>query len=291
MGHSQNGLKGHEDDFCSSFIVMRSTRTGLARFWAQRSLLRKLAYREVVGRYRGSMLGLLWSFVTPLVLLAVYTLVFSGVFNAQWTDARSSGKAGFALILFAGLIVFTFVADCLNRAPTLILTHANYVKKVVFPLEILPLAVTIGALFHAFISILALILTGMLIGEVTTPSGLFWVPLILLPIIVYVLGISWVLASLGVFVRDVGQAIGLVTTVLMFASPVFYPLSALPDGVRFWLSLNPLAYTIEELRNILLFGSSPHLLTWSVHLLLSLLVARAGLLWFQRTRGGFADVM
>lgn len=257
--------------------------------WQNRDLVCTLVRREVLGRYQGSILGLLWSFFNPLVMLSVYTFVFSVVFNARWHVANNS-KAEFALILFAGLIVFNLFTDCLSRAPGLVLANVNYVKKVVFPLEILPWVVMGSALFHAVVSFIVwLIFYFICIG--LPPASAMLLPVILLPVILFTLGFSWILASLGVFLRDVAQAIGILTTVLMFLSPIFYPLSAIPIEYRPLLFLNPLTIALEQVRNVLVWGKHPDILVFSVYLTASALVAWLGFAWFQKTRKGFADVL
>ena len=260
-----------------------------ASLWRHRSLLNALVHREVVGRYRGSVMGILWSFFNPVFMLAVYTFVFSVVFKARW-NAGSDSKTEFALVLFAGLIVFNLFSECVNRAPTLILSNVNYVKKVVFPLELLPVVVVGSALFHALISIgVWLIAYAVFFG--VQHLSVFLIPLVMLPLLLMTLGVSWMLASLGVYLRDVSQFIGVTVTVLMFLSPIFYPISALPQEYRQLLLLNPLTPVIEQARDVLFWGRVPYVGLWLAHLAASVLTAWAGFAWFQKTRKGFADVL
>ena len=257
--------------------------------WRNRELIRSLTQREVIGRYRGSMFGILWSFFNPVLMLAVYTFVFSVVFKARW-NAGSDSRTEFALVLFAGLMVFNLFAECVNRAPTLILSNVNYVKKVVFPLEILPWVSLGSALFHMLISLAVwLLFYGVFFG--VPPVTACWVPMLLLPHVVFTLGLSWFLASLGVYLRDVSQIIGLLTTVLMFLSPIFYPVSSLPEQYRGMLQLNPLTSTIEMVRDGLIWGKAPDWMVYAVSLALAVVVACLGFAWFQKTRKGFADVL
>lgn len=245
--------------------------------------------REVVGRYRGSILGLLWSFFNPILMLTIYTFVFSVVFKARW-GAGGDNKFEFALILFAGLIVFNIFAECVNRAPALILDNVNYVKKVVFPLEILPVVVLGTALFHGMISWVVLLASYLLLS-VTLHWTIIFAPLVILPLLLLVLGVSWFLASFGVFVRDISQAIGMLTTVLLFLSPIFYPVSSLPEKYRVFVYINPLTFIVEQMRDVLIFGKVP---SWSGLCLMTLggaIIAWLGLVWFQKTRKGFADVL
>jgi len=254
-----------------------------------RDLIFQMTKREVIGRYRGSVLGLLWSFFNPMLMLTIYTFVFSVVFKARWGSGGES-RFEFALILFAGLIVFNLFSECVNRAPSLIIGNINYVKKVIFPLEILPLVTMGAALFHGVISLGVLIVFYVLVS-----SSLHWTivfaPLIILPLLLMTLGISWFLASFGVFVRDVAQAIGMLTTVLMFLSPIFFPVTALPEKYRVILYMNPLTFIIEQMRDVLIWGRLPSWSGWCAAMVLGIGVAWIGLVWFQKTRKGFADVL
>lgn len=257
--------------------------------WRNRSLIKALVQREVVGRYRGSFMGILWSFFNPVFMLTVYTFVFSVVFKSRWSGGSDS-KTEFALVLFAGLIVFNLFAECINRAPGLILANVNYVKKVVFPLEILPWVAMGAVIFHALIS-LGVWLIAYLIFFGIPHFTIFLFPLVILPLLLFAMGLTWGLASLGVYLRDVSQFIGIFTTVLMFLSPIFYPASALPLEYRHLLLINPLTPAIEQARDVLFWGKMPDLLILSTYLFGALLVAWLGFAWFQKTRKGFADVL
>jgi lipopolysaccharide transport system permease protein len=199
-------------------------------------------------------------------------------------------KVNFAIILFVGLIVHGLFAECINRAPTLILSNSNYVKKVVFPLEILPSVALGSALFHAGISLLVLLLVQLVLNQ-QLPWTVVIFPVILIPLLLATLGFAWLLSALGVYVRDIGQSIGILTMVLMFLSPLFYPVSALPEKYRLWLHLNPLTFIIEESRNVLIFGKTPNWAEWALAVLAGFLISAAGFWWFQKTRKGFADVL
>jgi lipopolysaccharide transport system permease protein len=266
-----------------------SPKEMIASLWRNRSLIRTLITREVVGRYRGSFFGILWSFFNPVLMLAVYTFVFSVVFKARWSGGSDS-KTEFALILFAGLIVFNIFAECINRAPGLIVSNANYVKKVVFPLEILPWVVLGSALFHGLISLGVWIIAYLIFFGVPHISALL-LPFIILPLLLLIMGLSWGLAALGVYLRDVAQFIGILTTVLMFLSPIFYPVSALPEQYRQLLMINPLTPVIEQARDVLYWGGVPNMTALSVSLLAAFIVMWLGFAWFQKTRKGFADVL
>lgn len=257
--------------------------------WRNRGLLKSLIFREVVGRYRGSMLGLFWSFLTPLLMLAVYTFVFGVVFASRWTNGTGA-KSEFALILFAGLIMFNLFAECFTRAPNLILGHANYVKKVVFPLEVLPLMVLGASLFHFFVSLTVWLLAYLLLFGIPSPNALL-LPFVLLPFCLFTLGISWFFASLGVYLRDVSHVVGILTNILMFLSAVFYPLEALPVSLQSIAFFNPLIPPIEIARQILFFKTVPSFSLLFLYSLGSLFVSWLGFAWFQKTRRGFADVL
>ena len=252
-------------------------------------MTKALVQREVVGRYRGSFMGILWSFFNPVFMLVVYTFVFSVVFKARW-NAGSDSKTEFALILFAGLIMFNLFAECINRAPGLIIANTNYVKIVVFPLEVLPWVALGSALFHALLS-LGVWLIAYLIFFGLPHVTVLLMPLVMLPLLLLVIGASLLLAALGVYLRDVSQFIGIFTTVLMFLSPVFYPASALPEQYRDLLLLNPLTPAIEQARDVLFWGKVPDLNFLSVYLLATASFAWLGFAWFQKTRKGFADVL
>lgn len=257
--------------------------------WHNRSLIRVLVVREVAGRYRGSILGILWSFLNPVLMLAVYTFVFSVVFKARWGGGEES-RSEFAIVLFAGLLVFNLFSECVTRAPGLILANANYVKKVVFPLEILPWVAFGAALFHALINLAVWLLFFLLIMGLPHATFLLF-PLQIVPLALLIMGLSWFLASLGVFVRDVGQIIGVLTTILMFVTPIFYPLSALPEAYRGFLRLNPLTFIVEQTRSLLIFGQAPAWGRLGLLTCFAAIVAWLGFAWFQKTRKGFADVL
>ena len=259
-------------------------------FWRNRSLVQVLVTREVIGRYRGSIMGLAWSFFNPLLMLVIYTFVFSVVFNARWGLGGEDSKADFAILLFVGLIVHGLFAECVNRAPGLILSNVNYVKKVMFPLEILPWVAFGSALFHTAVSLAVLLVAQLLVNQ-HLPWTVVLFPFILLPLVFVSMGFAWFLSALGVYVRDIGHITGIFTNVLLFVSAVFYPISALPEPYRSWLQLNPLVFIIEEGRNTLVFGRLPDLVPWIFMLALGALIAWAGFAWFQKTRQGFADVL
>lgn len=257
--------------------------------WRNRELIKALTVREVVSRYRGSVFGLMWSFFNPVFMLAVYTFVFSVVFKSRW-HAGSTSKGEFAIVLFAGLIVFYVFTECVNRAPGIILSNTNYVKRVVFPLEILPIVSLAAALFHALVSLVVWFIFYFIVFGLP-PSTIWLFPFVILPLIAITVGCSWFLASLGVFLRDIGQVVGILTTALTFLSPLFFPASALPAEYQRLFLLNPMAPVIEEARDVLIWGDVPSIKSYLAYLLFSTIVAWLGFAWFQKTRKGFSDAI
>lgn len=255
-----------------------------------RELVYAMAKRDAVGRYRGSILGLAWSFFNPLLTLVVYTFVFSVVFKARWAADADESRIDFAVILFAGIIVYGIFAECVNRAPTIITTNTNYVKKVIFPLEVLPWIALFSALFHAFVSLCVLLTVQFALKSYIPPTVVLF-PLVMAPLLLGVMGVSWALAALGVYLRDIGHVTGLLVTVMLYMSAVFFPISALPVRFQFWLTLNPLAMVIEQSRQVLIFGQMPDGRIWLTLMLIGYVVAWGGFACFQKTRRGFADVL
>lgn len=269
-------------------------RVGIGELFASlrrnRQLIAKLTRRDVISRYRGSLIGLAWSFFNPLLMLAIYTFVFSTVFKARWGTGGEESRADFAAILFVGVIIHGLLAECINKAPGLILGNVSYVKRVVFPLEVLPWVAMGSSLFHALVSFLVLLLAQLVLGHAIPWTAILF-PVVVLPLVLVAMGFGWLLSATSVYVRDVGMVTGLFSTVLMFMAPVFYPLSALPPALRPWLQLNPLTFIIEQGRAVLIAGALPDwpgLLAYSA---LALGFAWLGFFWFQKTRVGFADVV
>jgi len=271
-----------------------AARTSLVGFVtgvvAHRGLITEMTRREVVGRYRGSIAGIGWSFFNPLLMLLVYSFVFGSIFKLRWSSNIEAGSPEFAIMLFIGMIVHGMFAEVATRSPGLVLGNANYVKKVVFPLEVLPVVCVAAALFHAAISV-AVLLLAQVVWTGTLPGTALLLPLILLPFLAALLGLSYWLASLGVFAGDVGQVVGLIVTVMLFLSPVFYPASALPQQYRPLLLANPLTFVIEQARLVLFTGGLPDLAGLAWYSAASLAFLACGFWWFQRTRKGFADVI
>jgi len=261
-----------------------------ASLWRHGNLVWQMARREVVGRYRGSLFGIAWSFFNPLLMLVVYTFVFSVVFKARWGGGGADSPSEFAVVLFVGMIVHSLFAEVVNRAPGMILGNASYVKRVVFPLEILPWVSLFSALFHAGVSLVVLLVVQLILKHQLVGTALLF-PLVLLPLVLVTMGLAWFFAAVGVYMRDVSQTIGIITTVLLYLAPVFYPVSALPEAYQAWLYLNPLTFVIEEGRQVLLFGQLPNWGGWGLYLVVGIAIAWGGFWWFQKTRKGFADVV
>jgi len=245
--------------------------------------------REVIGRYRGSIIGVFWSFLTPLFMLSIYSFVFGFVLKVRWR-AESDSQLESSLILFTGLVVHGLFAECVIRAPGLIVSNANYVKKVIFPLEIFPWVIVGTALFHALISLtVVVIFTIGVYGAV--PLTAITLPVIFFPFVLLTVGLCWFLSSLGVFLRDIHQTVGLFTTALLFLSSILYPISAVPVSVQPILLANPLTFVVEQIRGVLLWGQAPQWAGVSYYFASSVVVSWLGLWWFQKTRRGFADVL
>lgn len=261
-----------------------------ASFWRNRQLILQMTKREVIGRYRGSVLGLAWSFFNPILMLTVYTFVFSFVFKARWGTGVGSDQTSFAVLLFVGMLVHGLFAECANRAPALILANTSYVKKVIFPIEVLPWIAMGSALFHSSISLIVLLGVQFLLSH-TLPWTIIFFPIVILPLVLATMGAAWFLSAMGVYLRDVTQTVGIFTTVLLFLSPVFYPISALPEKYHIWLKLNPLTSIIEDGRKTLVFGLLPDWTSWATTMIGSFAIAWLGFWWFQKTRKGFADVL
>lgn len=263
--------------------------TILKSSWTHNYLIRTLLQREILGRYQGSVLGIFWSFLNPVIMLAIYTFVFSVVFKARWHSGGDS-KTEFALLLFAGLLVFNLFSECITRAPTLISGNVNYVKKVVFPLEVISLVSVLAALFHFLIGMSVWVVAYVLLYGFPSLC-IISIPLILIPLLLLVMGVSWILSSIGVFLKDISQVVSVVVTVLMFLSPIFYPASALPEAYQSLLLLNPLTPIIEMMRGAMFFGQWPDLSLLTISTLVGCSFSYAGFYLFQTLRKGFADVL
>ena len=259
----------------------------LRRHWR---LVLQLANREIVGRYRGSLAGIAWSFFNPLLMLVIYTFVFSSIFKVQWGGAGGESKSRFALILFVGLMLHGFFADCIVRAPSLVLANASYVKKVVFPLELLPWVSVLSALFHLLISMVVMLVVQFAL-DTYLPAAAILLPVLLLPFILVAVAISFIFAAVGVYLRDIGQLTMMITTVLFFLSPIVYPVSSLPKRLQPWVMLSPIAYPVNQARRMLIFGELPELSGWFIYMAVAIVLLAFSFYFYQKMRKGFADVL
>jgi len=260
--------------------------------WTNRRLILQLITREIKARYRGTLLGIAWAVLVPIIMLAVYTFVFTVVFQARW-ETQIDNKASFALILFSGLIIFTIFSEAVNRAPGLMMENSSYIKKIVFPLEALPWVSVGVACFNGLISSVVL-LSFYLLTLGLPPATALLIPFAVLPPIFITVGLVFFLSSLGVYLRDMQQLIAVTTSLIMFLSPIFYPLTSIPEKIRPFLYLNPLTISLQQCRNLLFWGtgiSTEDTITYCGYLLVSLLLAHCGFWWFQKTKRGFADVI
>ena len=256
--------------------------------FAERSLFARLVSRDVGSRYKGSVFGILWSLLNPLALLCVFAFVFGVIFQARW--GGSGDTKSFALVLFSGLVLFLFASECINRAPMLILQNANYVKKVVFPLELLPPVVVGGAAVNLCVS-LGILLVGQLLLEGSIPASWLSVPIIVLPLAMLMAALVYLLSSLGVFLRDLGQVTGLVTIVMMYLSPVLFPAESVPEQYRGLFQLNPLTIPVTQLRAATLYGQWPDWAQLGLYALVAYALLVVSFAWFWRSKNGFADVI
>ena len=261
----------------------------VSSLWRNRRLIIELASRSIRARYRGSVLGLAWSLVTPMLLLVTYTFVFSEIFGAKWND-QSATKAQFSVILFSGLILHSLLSELLNRVPGLIAGNANFVKKLVFPLEILVPVEFLAGLFNALIGCVVLLAIHFYFGGQLNSNAAF-APLAVLSVTPCILGLSWFIAATGVYFRDLGHLMPIITMLFLFLCPIFYPLSAIPEAYRDYLLLNPLTIPIEQFRATLLFGMTPDWALLAKYVCVSLGIMVSGFWWFQITRRGFSDVI
>ncbi|UCG56534.1 MAG: ABC transporter permease [Phycisphaerales bacterium] len=255
-----------------------------------RNLLRQLVKRNIQTRYKGSMLGLFWLFATPLCMLAVYTFVFSVVFKTRWGTDVGDSKTAFALTIFCGLSVFNIFSESVTGAVGIISGNPNYVKKVVFPLEVLPVASLLSAFFFGLIWICILVLGVAIFMQKMCLTALC-LPVILLPLLLLSCGLSWFVASLGVYLRDLAHAVGILLLMLFFMTPIFYSMDMVPTSYRTALRLNPLTDIVQNSRRVLIFGQWPSWTTVGLLMICSLVVFQFGYVWFMKTKRGFADVL
>jgi lipopolysaccharide transport system permease protein len=261
-----------------------------ADLWQHRELLWQFTLRNVELRHKGSHLGLVWSFLGPLLMLGLYVLVFGYIFEGTFGIVPNETRAEYALGIFLGLTLFHFVAEVLGLSPALIVANPNFVKKVVFPLEVLPAATVAAAVFHLLIS-LGLVLIGVLIfGPGLTPNAA-WLPVILLPLILLMLGCAWFFSALGVFLRDIGQVMQFLTMALMFASAVFYSAHKIPEAAWAYLRFNPILLAIELARDAALWDRPLNYRHLTYLYAMGSVVCVLGATAYRRMKPAFADVL
>jgi lipopolysaccharide transport system permease protein len=256
-----------------------------------RLAFRQFLVRAITRRYRVSALGFLWTIIVPLFTLGIYTFVFGYVMQSRWdTGAGAASGLPYSLQLFAGLIVFWLMVDTMVQAPTAVVEHTNLVKKAVFPLEVIPAVVVGSALFHTVINT-GILLAALVVftGHIHASAVLF--PLVLLPFVIMLTGFAWMLAALGVYVRDMTHVMGLLMTGMLFLSPVFYPLERLTPALRKIVILNPIAFIVMQARQVLIEGNMPDWTGLAVYLVIAWIIAAAGLAFFRMARKNFADVL
>ena len=262
----------------------------LWEIWKGRDLLRQLVRRNIEGRYKGTMMGLIWMVVTPLVMLGVYTFVFGVIFKARWGAGLGDSKVAFALIMFCGMAVFNIFSESVNGSVGIVTGNPNYVKKVVFPLELLPVSSVLSACFFGLVWI-GILLVGIVLFLHKICLVAVCLPLIFIPLILFSCGIAWFVASLGVFLRDLSHAIGIVLQVLYFMTPIFYSVEMVPEKFRPILLLNPLTPIVQSARQVLMYSQWPNWQALGIVMLLSMAVFQMGYFWFMKTKRGFADVL
>jgi lipopolysaccharide transport system permease protein len=255
-----------------------------------KTLIYELTKRDIAVRYRGSYLGIFWSFLRPLCMLCVFGVVFGYIFQSKLGKFPHESKVDFALALFAGLMIFDMFGECLGRAPTLILSNANYVTKVVFPLEILPVSVVVAAFCHLLISLIPLLI-GVAIAHGSVPLTAVYVPVILVPVVLLCLGTTWFFSSLGVFFRDINSFVPVLLIILMYASAIFYAIDKVPPLFQPVVHVNPLATLIHQFRCAIMWGTPIDWVQFGVHFAGCAAFMILGYIIFMRTKSAFADVI
>lgn len=256
--------------------------------WRHRSLVVELTKREFSGKYRGSFGGLVWSFAQPLFLLTVYTIAFGVILKARWGFSGSTRE--YALMLFAGLIVFNAFSEVLTKSTTLITSNPNFVKKVVFPLELLPIIVVTTALIHALIGV-NVWFAGYFLLMGTPKATVVALPLVFICFVPVLLGLGWLLSSVGVVVKDISQLTSMLSHTLLFLTPIFYSIEVAPPILQNLLLLNPLTFVVEQFRLVLFYGQIPALMGLAVYFGLASVFAWVSYVLFERLRPTFADMV
>lgn len=261
----------------------------LASLWRHRQLYRRLLNRDILATVRGSVLGLAWVVLIPLILVTIYTFIFGVVLSSTWS-APTSTPLEVPLIFFAGLGLFGFFMEVISRSPAAVRDNDVYVKKVVFPLDMLAWVLVGTSLFKYLINF-ALLLFFLLLLTGGIPAKVLLVPVLLLPFLIMTLGIAWMFAAIGTYVRDLTHFIQALGPIILFGSPVFYAVQQVPESFRWIYMLNPLSFILESLRSLLFFDTMFSFLGLAVYTLVAIIVYATGFAFFQRLRPGFADVV
>lgn len=269
--------------------LLRRLQAPFSALTTRRTLTFELTKRDILGRYRGASFGLLWSLLSPFLLLLIYSFAFGFVFKSKW-PLVVGGDHSYTVILYLGLIVHGFFAECLTRSPTLVTSNANLVKRVVFPLEILPWATVFSALFHVGMNVMVFLVLRLSL-EHTLCWSMLWLPVVIAPLVPLTLGVCWLFASFGVYLRDISQITGVLATGMLFVSSVMIPVQALPPSYQILFELNPLTFIIDQVRVVALAGHMPDLAGLSLYAIGGLVLMYVGYAWFMLTRRGFADVL
>lgn len=252
-------------------------------------LLKTLTKADIKQKYQGSVLGILWSLIVPLLMLAIYTFIFSEIFHTKW-EIDTSNKFQFALMLFCGLSIYNMFADVLGRSVSLIVSNQNYVKKVVFPLQLLPVVITFSSLFNCIISFAVLIAANVILNG-SLHFSVLYTPLVLLPHVVFCAGVAFLVSAISVYLRDMASFVSVLTMVLMYLTPVFFPLTAIPEAFRRVMMFNVMTYSIENMRNVIIYGTSINWIYFSVSCVASTMLLLLGHWVFKRVKDGFADLL
>jgi lipopolysaccharide transport system permease protein len=272
----------------SSQTARRAVWQPLWNLPARSELIFSLARRELAARYKGSALGIIWALVTPVVMIAIFTFIFAGIFGARF--GTSTSHWDYALYLFCGLLPWNMFQETVQQSANTIVTHANLVKRVVFPLETLPVAQAFSSLGHQMFGTFALLIAAIVIQR-EVHITLLWLPVLLIPQLLFTLGAAWLIASLGVFLRDIAQGILLLLMAWMYLTPIVYPESLVPDRFRQFVVLNPFTALVRNYRRILLDGHMPDWPGLAYFIICSVVCFILGYWWFARTRKNFADVI
>lgn len=270
--------------------LVQAHRDILRSLLRQHDLLWHLVVRDIGNRYRGSYFGFLWAIVNPLLLLAVYTFVFSVIMHSKWNPNAHEGRLDFAITLFAGLLFFNVYADATNRSASIIHDHKNYVKKVIFPLHFLPLITVISAFFTGFMSLCILCIAIWVFQSGFGWSAL-WLPVIIFPLFMMTSGAALIIAALGVYIKDVAQIVGLLNMLFMFLSPIFFPADKIPAALHGLATYNPLADVVTQARAILVEHGHFHPGSWLMVMTISGVILELGILFFSAVKKGFSDVL